>query len=281
MRLFITLLAFLSLLYSERIELNIAQINKFFDKDRDGVVDRVAFDLVKFEGFYQQLGAPQYFDKITQKYLSLTYPQGKVKLGDILHSSLPPNSQKLIIQANNKSLILSITFDELWSLDSKALEMVEAKGIRVNDRVVSQEIEQKAKKYQDNMHYVAYIRINDANDNEYLSSNPSYEHLLSEVLQKIKGSFEVAFRVGSCNKDKCKTTPNGTLYSSFALAQKDIVRIATDDKVVAKCNYDNIYRREYTSHKEIEIAYRGCKLVSINGKEPRKFDRVFERALDE
>jgi len=278
MRLFIALFALLSLLHSEKVEIDIAQINKFFDKDRDGVADRVAFDLAKFEEFYQQLGTPQRFDKITQKYLSLTYPQGKVRLNDILHSSLPPSSQKLIVQANNKSLILSTALSDLWSLDAKALEMVKAKSVKVGS-LEANEIETKAQKYQDNMHYVAYIRIGDTNDNEYLSSNPSNEHLVSEVLSKIKGSFDIEFVAGSCTQDKCKSKGEGIIFSSFSLQQKDIVRIATGDRVVANCSYDTIYRREYSTHKEIEITYRGCRLLTINGKTPPKFDSVFERSL--
>lgn len=122
--------------------------------------------------------------------------------------------------------------------------------------------------------------MQDSSMKEYLFSSPSEDNLVAEGFEKIKNNFTINFEVHKCIHAKCTTIKNQDIYSSFKF-NKLYSTLNPKSKVMAKCNYENIYRREYTNELTIEIAYDNCTIETINGNKAKAISPLLQRLYDD
>lgn len=269
-------------LNAENITLDIAQISSFFDSHSNGKVNPVPFNLRQLESFHKQLGVKGKEAKnLTRKYLKFTYPKGSIAIGKINSSSLPMSSKLELIKANGKNLVISFSLTELWSLPQKLLNAIPPHSINASvNRLDAKNIERGLVKFKHNLHYSTFIRMQDSLMKEYLFSSPSEDNLVAEGLDKIKNNFSITFKAQECKKSKCTSKKKQDIYSSFKF-EKLYSSIPIQANIIAQCNYENIYRREYTNELSIEIAYDNCSVESINGQKPKAISPLLQRLYDE
>lgn len=263
---------------AKEIAIDIQKVNSFFENN--GVVDKTPFNLPQLEEFHAKLAPSNdyYSSKITRKYLDLTYPKGHVSIVDVVSAKLPSTSKVLILKASKQSLLLSAKLDDLWEVPLEYLNSIQSNSINIESlNITSTNIQNKVLDYTHNLNYSAYVRIHDSSGEEYLLSSPSEQHAVSEVLRMVGNSFLIRFIGFQCTEKQCVTKNTSGVFSSFKFSAIQPSEILPSDDVITECGYENIYRREYQSHTEIEVVYKNCRLISINGKKPEIVNPLLKR----
>lgn len=284
MKLIIVFTLVVGMAYGKEVTLDIGQITSFFDANSKGTVNQVAFSLSQLESFHEQLQNPKgrKAKELTKKYLKYSYPKGSIPITQIAKAKLPNISKAELLKANGESLLIDFSLEELWSLSPTVLNLIPTQSVQVKTATLSaKNIEIGLSKFKHNLYYSTFVRMHDVSGKGYLFSSPSEENLVAEGLDKIKNNFPITFINSQCSQNKCVTTKNANIFSSFKFDRLQISQILPKAKVLAQCNYENIYRREYHNYSSIEVAYNECILKTINREKPKPISPLLKRLYND
>lgn len=166
-------------------------------------------------------------------------------------------------------MLLYISLDNLWIIPSHYIKLISQDKISFSkDLIEENKLIQEVKKYKSNLNFGTYIHLSDSNNKKYLFSTPSKSHYTSEVMEKTKHGFlKINFYNYKCNKNICFTKKSDGYFLSFEFPVVQKKFIANSLGITASCQYEGIYRREYTNMMEVQIAFNHCSIFSIRGKE--------------
>lgn len=268
-----------TLVMGDTVEFPISILNDFFDHNRDGVIEERPFRIEDLESIYSRFQiSSEIMEDVTSRYLSISYPTEAISISQILLSSLPTSSKKILLSAPDEQITIKADINRLLTNPDEIIsELSSFSYANEMEPVIASLLNSTLEnKYISNIYYGTYTSIRDSNGNKYIYSTPSGENLVSEILDKTKGKkIKLQSNIDSCQKGKCKSNKNGIVFSSFSFPIHQSLHIRKDNEVIAACSYNGIYRREYLKKSEIEISFKNCNVVTINSK-PLKMDSLLE-----
>lgn len=155
---------------------------------------------------------------------------------------------------------VQIRLSELLALSTKQLDNLR----KQNPQFIPQQIDIidllkiNQQRFSQNFYYIAHIPNYDAKQTRYiLSSSHDEKHLLAYFLRNtITPTLEYRFEISECNQQRCNSQKQGNSFASFTFDKLPSFQERT--LISAKCDYENIYRREYENDAEMEIAFKNC-----------------------
>lgn len=218
---------------------------------------------------------------LTRRYLAITYPAGLTHAADLARSDLDPTILEQLLTAPPGSVRFAMprdleeALDLLGQLPPKSAEaLLAGKSDLVVHQLEKLDIASLLKISDERFQkivpfYGSTVPIHDAQRDRYLLSTPAREHCLARLLEGSKANgVECSATLEVCEDETCRSSRSGNSYASFKFEEQHHWYLRPADGFTATCLYANTFRREYTDRLEIEYAFEGCRLLTVNGEEP-------------
>ena len=264
----------------------------FRDESTESVGRHRPFD---FEELTALLEEPRFRNavsarELTRRYLNLTYPAGETAISSLVDASLPDEVLQQLFEAPEGSARFAFSGDlvadltTLGGLPAKARQTLLGASANVVTTRLPEELDLASivrlhqERFQKLVPYWgANIYVADSSQQRILTSSPTAEHLLAELLTEFRSrEVRCALEAETCSLDSCATKTDGGGFATVKFLKNEGLLVAPGDQVLAGCRYESIYRQEFEDRVEVEVAFGACRLLAVNGRDIREEDSLLK-----